>query len=822
VIGNFLKIAVRNLRKNWAYSGMNVVGLVVSLTSCLLIVLYVNHELSYDTSFPDADRIYKLVVKSKFPGHSTDYSTVAHSWAKIIQHDFPEVEKTTRLFDPFLFYSSKQIVITIRTSDHEVKTFEESFFNEADSSFLDFFGIELIKGDRKTALSRPDQIILSQATAKRYFGQEDPIGKILGGDMGEFMVAGIFKDIPENSHMKIDLLSSLSGNRFRQRLDPEDFTWFMSHTYVKLKQGADVKALEAKFPKMVDHYAAAQLERELGQSWEHYKNTGNGYFYRLQPLRSVHLDPTHLEFTLTPGESSIFIRALILVAILIVCVACINFVNLSTARSVERAREVGVRKVMGGRRGQLILQFLTESILISVVAVVLTTVVVVLVLPYFNDLVARQLRFVLNAQMICGLIGLALFVGILAGFYPAIVLSNFRPMVAMKSTFSTSSKGLWLRNGLVLFQFAVAIVLIAGTIVVSRQTNFMRNKDLGFDKEKVLMVKRASDLGGHMETFLSEVRQIHGVESAAAASSIVGNRADVWWKEFKVAGSNEILKMSSMAYDDGFADLIGLTLSEGRMFAKQNNDSRYVILNEAAVKIMGLENPIGKKLSHVYEENDGETTTTDFTILGVVKNFHFQSLHDPISPLVIFNTESLVLPSRYVAVRMNDQTTTHVIGSIETLWKRFVPTRPFNYDLLDNFLDHLYEQEELSRKTFTIFSTLAIIIACVGVFGLSAYSANVRTKEIGIRKVLGSSVVQIFILLSRDLAKLLILAFAVAAPISWMIVNNWLGDFAYRIDLDVSPFIAAGLLASVIALLTLSYHSIKAAFRNPVDSLRSE
>jgi putative ABC transport system permease protein len=822
MVDNFLKIAIRNFRKNWVYSGINVVGLVVSLTSCLLIVLYVNHELSYDTFFPDADRIYKLVVKRKYPGQSTEYATVPHSWAKIIERDFPEVEKTTRLFDPYLLYPSKQIVITLKTSAHEVKTFDENFFNEADSSFLDFFGIELTKGDRTTALSRPDQIILSQTTAKRYFGQEDPIGKMLGGDMGEFMVAGVFKDIPENSHMKIDLLSSLGGHKFRQRLDPEDFTWFMSHTYVKLKPGADVKALEAKFPNMVDRYAGAQLEHELGQSWEHYKNTGNGYFYRLQPLRAIHLEPTHMEFTLTPGESSIFIQALSLIAALIVSIACINFVNLATARSMERAREVGVRKVMGSRRGQLILQFLTEAILISVVAVVLTTVVVVLVLPYFNDLVVRQLRFELHAQMIFGLIGLALLVGILAGFYPAIALSNFSPIVAMKSNFSNCGKGLWLRNGLVLFQFAVAMVLIAGTIVVTRQTNFMQNKDLGFDKEQVLMVKRATDLDRQMETFLSEVRQINGVESAAATSSIVGNRGDVWWQKFKVAGSAEILTTLSMMYDDGFADLIGLTLKEGRMFAKQNNDSSYVILNEAAAKIMALENPVGKKLSRIREGVDGKITTSDFTILGVVRNFHFQSLHDVISPLVIFNNESRVLPNAYVAVRMNNNATRDVIGSVETLWKRFVPERSFNYDLLDNFLDHLYEREELSRKTFTIFSTLAIIIACVGVFGLSAYSANLRTKEIGIRKVLGSSVVQIFMLLSKGLAKLLILAFAVAAPLSWMIANNWLGDFAYRIELGPGLFIASGLLAFGIALLTVSYHSIKAARTNPVDSLRSE
>ncbi len=712
--------------------------------------------------------------------------------------------------------------MTIRTSDHELKTFEENFFNEADSSFLDFFGIELIKGDRKAALSRPDQIILSQTTAKKYFGQDDPMGKMLGGDMGEFVVAGVFKDIPENSHMKIDLLSSLGGHRFRQRLDPEDFTWFMSHTYVKLKKGADVKALEAKFPKMVDRYAGAQLEHELGQSWEHYKNTGNGYFYRLQPLRSIHLDPTHYEFTLTQGESSIFIQALTLIAILIVSIACINFVNLSTARSMERAREVGVRKVMGGRRSELILQFLTEAILISLVAVIITAVVVVLLLPYFNDLVARQLRFALSAQMIFVLIGLALLVGILAGFYPAIALSSFNPIVAMKSKFSTSGKGLLLRNGLVLFQFAVAIVLIVGTIVVTRQTNFMRNKDLGFNKEQVLMVKRATDLGRQMEPFLSEVRQINGVESAAATSSIVGNRADVWWQKFKVAGSTEILTTLSMMYDDSFADLIGLTPSAGRMFSKRSNDSSYVILNEAAAKIMGLENPIGKKLSRVKEGIDGKITITDFTILGVVRNFHFQSLHDAISPLVIFNAESRVLPNAYVAVRMNDNATTRVIGSVETLWKKFVPGQPFNYDLLDNFLNHLYEREELSRKTFTIFSTLAIIIACVGVFGLSAYSANLRTKEIGIRKVLGSSVVQIFILLSKGLVKLLILAFVVAAPISWMIVNNWLGDFAYRIDLGPGLFITSGLLAFGVALLTVSYHSIKAAKANPVDSLRSE
>jgi putative ABC transport system permease protein len=820
MIKSYFKIATRNLIKNRIYTGINIIGLAVSLTVFVLIMLYVNYELSYDKFFPDAERIYKLVTERKYPSHTTYYSGAPASWAKVIEQDFPEVEKAIRLFGgPY-----QQFAITVNTSDHEVKTFEERFYFQADSSFFDFFKIDLIKGNKKTALSRPHQVILSQTTAKRYFGQEEPIGKILGGDLGEMIVAGVFKDIPENSHMRIDLLSSLGGPQFDWLINRVSFTSFDTHTYVKLRQGANPKSLEAKFPKMVDHYVAAEVERDLGQSWKDYTKAGNGYVYMLQPLTSIHLDPAPLEFTIKPSGSSTYINALILIAVLILVIACINFINLATARSMERAREVGVRKVMGSLRGQLILQFLTEAILISFVGIFLSTITVFLLLPYFNNLVERPLHLVLNVQVILGLIGFALFVGTLAGIYPAIALSGYKPIVAMKGNFSTGSKGSWLRNVLVTFQFATAIILIAGTMVVSQQTNFMQNKNLGFDKEQVLMVKRGFDLGRQTESFISEIQNMSEVQSAAATSTMVGNRDDVYWSELRTEGSSEILTTLTFVIDDNFTTVMGFELSEGKMFDKETNDSLHVLVNEAAVKVLGLANPVGKNLSLVKRHSKGNITTTDFKIAGVIKNFHFQSLRDKISPLVIFSKERFgkESTSNYIAIRLKSGSIKAAIGRIETLWSQFVPGHPFHYEFLDDYLNHLYAREELSRKIFMIFSTLAIIIACVGLFGLSAYAASRRTKEIGIRKVLGSSVARIFILLSRDFAKVVVIAFAVAVPLSWVVMNNWLNSFTYRIDLGPGLFIASGLLAFIIALLTVSYHCIKAALTNPVNSLRSE
>jgi len=814
MLRNYIKTAFRSLIKQRIYTAINVLGLAVSITACLLIVLYVRHEVSYDTFFPNADRIYKMVLERKYPNHSTFYSPIPHSFAPSVQKDFPEVENTLLMQGP-----NKNSVVTYRPGNSEIKSFEEDFVLFADSNFFSFFDVNLIKGDKKTALSAANQIIISKSTARKYFGEEDPLGKTLSGDIGEQKVTGVFENPPDNSHLQFDFMGSIDRANF---LKEQNYTGFDSQTYIKLKQGADAKVLEVKFPKMVDTYAAGEIEKKLGKSWADYKREGNGYRYFLQPLTDIHLDPTNLEFTMSPGGNKKYVYVLSFIAVLILIIACINFTNLATARSSERAREVGVRKVMGGVRNQLIAQFLTEAFLLSLTGTLLAVIGAYLLLPSFNDLIGKQLHLVLSTEMILGLLGFALLVGILAGLYPAFVLSSLNLVVVMKGSFVRGSSGNWLRNGLVVFQFMISIILMVGTLVVGNQMSFMQNKNLGFDKEQVVMVNRAFGLKQKEETFIEEVKQIPGVNSAAGSGARIGNRDDVFGQQFKPEGFDEILTVKAMLVDDDLPKLIGFELKEGKFFNNETNDSLNILLNETAVKTIGLKDPIGHRL--VNSDFFGNGKPIVFTVIGIVKNFHFQSLRDEITPLVIYNMDitGKLGNTAYVAIKLAPGNFSEVINKIESKWKVFAPDQPFQYEFLDENLNQGYADDQRSGKLFTVFSGLAVIIACVGLFGLSAYTASLRTKEIGIRKVLGASVGGVVVLLSKDFTRLVIIAFLLAAPLSWWMMDQWLSEFAYRITMGVGAFAMAGALALGIAWLTVSYQSIKAAIINPVKSLKSQ
>jgi putative ABC transport system permease protein len=818
MLRNYIKTAFRSLIKQKIYTAINIAGLAVSITACLLIALYVKHELSYDRFFPQADRIYKMILERKYPSHATFYASIPHSYATVVQRDFPEIENTMHMFG-----SGKNSNIKYKASDTEIKTFEEDYFMFADSAFFSFFDVGLLKGDKKTALAQPNQVILSATTAHRYFGNEEPLGKVISGDFGELKVTGVFKDVPSNSHLRFDAMCSFSGPEFRKT---ENFITFDAYTYIKLKPGASAKILESKFPTMVDTYAAGQIERELGQSWQDYRKAGNGYRYFLQSLTSIHLDPINIEFTNTPSGNRNHVIALIFIALLILSIACINFMNLATARSSERAREVGVRKVMGSLKSQLVIQFLTEAMLLSLAGTMLAIFGAYLLLPSFNTLVEKNLQFIFGAEIIFGLIAIVLLVGILAGLYPAFVLSSFNPVVVMKGNFAGSAKGAWLRNGLVVFQFIISIVLIVSTIIVSRQMDFIQKKDLGFNKDKVLMVDRAWALNKNGNAFKEEIKKLPEVVEVTGTSSRVGNRDDVFGQMFQPQGSNEVLTVKAMVLDDDFAEMIGFTLKDGRFFSKETSDSLHILLNESAIKTLGLSDPIGRKLSNtdLFQQDTVNSKVRLFTIIGIVKNFHFQSLHDEITPLVMFNKEVFgrYSNSNYVAIKLKSENAQATISKIESKWKELAPERPFHYEFLDENLHQGYLEEQRSGKMFSVFSGLAIIIACVGLFGLSAYTASLRTKEIGIRKVLGASVGGMIVLLSKDFTKLVLIAFVMASPLAWWMMSEWLGSFAYRIELGAGAFIVAGAIALLIAWLTVSYQSIKAAIVNPVKSLKSE
>lgn len=818
MLTNFLRIAFRNLVKQRIYTLINVLGLAVSVTACLLIMLYVRHETSYDDFVPEGDRVFKMGLERKYPNHATFYSAVPDGYAGAMRRDFPEVEATLHLLGP-----NNDVPITYEMPGQDAKTFEEDNIYFADSTFFEFFPVTLVKGDPRTALAVPNQLIISRAVAERFFGTEDPLNKTLKANFGEFKVTGVYEKWPENSHLNFEMMASFNSSLFFNR---ENYISFNSHTYVKVKPGTDAKALEDKFPQMVDLYASAQIERELRQSWEDYKKAGNGYRYFLQPLTSIHLDPTNLEFTTTPSGNRRYVLGLSFIAGLILIIACINFMNLATARSASRAREVGMRKVMGSMKGQLIMQFLLESIILAVISTFLAVMAAYFLLPAFNTLVEKNLPFVVDMTTVFFLSGFALVVGALAGIYPAFVLSSFNPVEVMKGSFSRSHSGLLLRNGLVVFQFMISVFLIVATLIVGRQMNFMQNKDLGFNKESVLMIDRAFQLQQSTEPFLDKVRSMPEVLSAARTSARVGNRDDVFGQMFQPAGSTEVLTVKSMVIDDDFGPAIGFSMKEGRFFSKETSDSLNIILNETAVKTLGLKDPVGQRLtnSDLFRGNENLSKERIFTIIGVVNNFHFQSLRDEITPLVIFNYEVFNRNpnSNYIAVRIKDGEQQAAIGKLEALWKELVPARPFSYEFLEDNLNQGYAQERQSGQVFRVFSGLAIVIACVGLFGLSAFTAGQRTKEIGIRKVLGASVPGVVLLLSTGFTKLVVIALVLAIPGAWYLMNMWLSGFAYRIAIGADSFVIAGLVSLGIAWLTVSYQSIKAAIVNPVNSLRRE
>lgn len=814
MIKNYLKIALRSLLKQRAYTFINVLGLSVGIASCLLITLFVIDEFSFDRFHDKADRIYKVWLERKYPNHQTNYAIIPHSYADVIARDFPEVETTIKIVGP------NNSVVTYTDEQQNRKQFDEEFIMATDSNFFDVFSFRLLQGERDKVLRTVSDVVITEETALRYFGAASPIGKTLRIFDQDYRVTGVCENVPASSHMKFDFLMKLNDNFFGAEAQ-ENFVTFSAHVYVLVKPDADVHALASKFPRMVDTYAAAQIERDLGKSWAEYSKEGNGYRYNLQPLAKIHLDPTHIEAQQRPGGNINYVYFLMFVAVLILVIACINFMNLATAKSAERAREVGVRKTMGSMKSQLVWQFLTESVLLGLFSTVIALGVAQLALPAFNDLSGKLLTIGYTPALLGALLVIALIVGILAGSYPAFALSSIQPIVVLKGKFTSSAKGSWLRNGLVVFQFFISIVLIAGTLVVVRQMEFIQNKSLGYDKEQVLVVTRTFALQKKLQTYIEEARRIQGVRHAAAGFSMLGRENDFFGAQFKTQGSTEILTTKATAINDEFAETIGFEFVAGRGFSKDTNDSLSIMLNESAVRAMDISDPVGKTLTMLERNQDGNREIA-FTIIGVIRDFNFQSLHDPITPLAIQNTEQYGGVAGYVFVRVEPGNHDKIVEALESNWAQLVPEQPFRYTYLDQDLKAHYDAEKRTGKVFAIFSALAIVIACVGLFGLSAYTASLRTKEIGVRKVLGASVSSVVILLSVEFSKLILIAFVLSIPVIWMVMNEWLSGFAYRTSVDVSVFVIAGLSAFAVSWLTVSYQSIKAALVNPVKSLRSE
>ncbi|HRG08111.1 MAG TPA: ABC transporter permease, partial [Cyclobacteriaceae bacterium] len=593
---NNLKVALRKLLRQKVYSIINVAGLAVGIASCLIIVLYVRHEFSYDRFIQDHDRIYRMVLERKYPNHSTFYSIIPQSFEGVIKREFPEVEQSTNLF------GFTNFTLSYKNERDEVSQFDEEFVLAGDTSFLKVFSFELLKGNRATALAQANEILITEETATRFFGSADPLGKIITAGQQELKVVGVLQNIPQHSHFKFSAVIASATYPFTK---VENFTSFAVFTFLKLRPGTNPANVESKMPAVVNTYAAAQIERNLGKSWADYTKEGNGYRYFLQSLASIHLDPTNLEAQMKPSGNRTSVYIMIAVAVLILIIACINFMNLATARSAERAREVGVRKVMGSFRQQLVWQFLTESFELSFGGVLLAVAIIYFSLPVFNSLTDKQLVLPITATAAGILISLALVVGLLAGSYPSFVLSSFNPVVVLKGKFTGSQKGKWIRNGLVIFQFWISIILMIGTLVIQQQMEFMSAKSLGFDREQVLVVERAFGLGPVARTMIEEFKRLPEVAGAAGSFAMPGDEGNFFGIQFQPEGSSEILTTKTMVVADGLPEVMSMQLLDGRWFAENANDSLNLVLNEAAVKVLGIENPIGRTLMEVRQTPEG-------------------------------------------------------------------------------------------------------------------------------------------------------------------------------------------------------------------------
>ncbi|MBI2731616.1 MAG: ABC transporter permease [Sphingobacteriales bacterium] len=819
MIKNYFKVAIRNLLKRKGFTLINVLGLATGMTVCMLIVLFIQSELSYDTQHKKGDSIYRVALERYYPGRSTSYAIIPQSIGEAIKTEYPEVLDYTRVFN---FGGNGNFFLKFGD-----KVFEEKRVMAVDTNFFNVFTANTLFGDAATALAKPNSAVVTETAANKYFGSaSDAVGKEFKTDgnndsTNHFVITAVVKDWPENSHFLFDIL--LSDNTFPFIKRP-NYINFSAQTYLLLNKNASYKSLEAKFPEIIKKYVAGEISKNFAQSWEDFAKAGNGYRYFLQPLKKIHLI-SDLEAEFKPNGSMTAVYMFAIVAVFILFLACINFVNLSTARSVERAKEVGIRKTFGSERKALMSQFLTESVIISFISMLVAFGLIVLLLPVFNKLSGKEMSvlYFLQPQWILIFTGFAVVTGFIAGLYPAFILSSFNPIEVLKGRFKSNRAGLMLRNGLVVFQFAISVILIIATIVVNYQMTFMLGDKLGFKKDHVIVIERTDLLDKQLTAFKTEVEGLSGVQSATGTSTLPGNQ-NFFGVSYQPEGTKSPMTGRGIIVDEDFAKTLGLELKEGRFFSKDfSTDTLGVVLNERAVKELGLTKPIGARLTTSDDFlNAPDGSPYVYTVLGVVKDFHFHSLHEPISPLVFSNNKKFGGFAGLVALRINGDQFKSVLSSLENSWKKFVKERPFHYYFLDQSLADQYKAEQTTQKVFTIFSVLAIFIACIGLLGLAAYATHLRKREISIRKVLGASTGKITTMLSADFLKLVIIASVIAFPVAWLVMNKWLQDFAYRVNIAWWIFAIAGTLAVLIALFTISMQAIKAAVTNPVKSLRTE
>lgn len=810
MIKNYLKVALRNLWRNKTFSLINIIGLATGLACFMLIALYVADELSFDRYNEKADRIYRVNSDIRFGGTDLKMAVCSDPMGATLKKDYPQVEEFVR------FYNSNGSKLVKKGNEF----INEANVVHADSTLFNVFTLPAISGDTKSALNEPNTVVITESTAKKYFGTTDAVGKTIETNDNTrtlYKVTAVIKDIPGNSHFNFDFIFSM---------DNVDYGWgnFLSHnfqTYVLLKPGTDPKAFNKNFTQVIDKYLLPQAKQYMQiSSMEAFEKTGNRLEYSLMPLTAIHL---HSDRSVELGVNSNiqYVYIFSAVAIFILLIACVNFMNLSTARSANRAKEVGIRKVLGTERKALITQFLAESTFMAFMALILAVLLVWISVSYFNDMSDKSLVFadLFRPGFLLFLLLLPFVVGGLAGSYPAFFLSSFQPVHVLKGKINKGFRKNNLRSGLVVFQFFTSIVLIIGTIVVFRQLNYIQNKKIGFNKDQVIVINGTNALNSNTDAFKNEIAKMSGVKSASFAGYLpVSNsaRSDNTFSTDAVMTEKNGFNMQVWNIDYDYIPTLGMEMLKGRNFSQDyGSDSSGIIINETTAKLIGFDNPVGKKL---YTSDGNGANNIVYTIVGVVKNFNYQSLRQNVGPLCF----RLGYNKWATAFKVSATDVQGLVKNIESKWKTMAPGMPFSYEFLDESFDNMYRAEQRIGKLALSFAVLAILIACLGLFGLATYMAEQRTKEIGVRKVLGASVPDIVSMLSKDFVKLVLIAAIIAFPVAWLAMNKWLQEFAYRIDIGWWIFIIAGLSAILIALITVSFQAIKAAMANPVKALRSE
>ena len=820
---NHLKIAFRNLRRNSVLSVINISGLAVGLATCWIIALFVSHEKSYDKYLPDADRICAVAIDLKMGDQEGMTTNTPPPVGPRLAADFPEIEMTARTFP------LRSIVVRRDMLNSDPLLFNESLAMAVDTNFMELFRFPLIEGDISSALDKPGSLVLTEETAQKYFGDVPAMGQTLQIDGRVFSVSAIAKNLPSTSTMQFDLLLPIADFKVVDRFS-WSWVWLQVDTWVKLKQKPtteSLQTLEAKFPAMVRAHAPAAYER-IGQDFEEQLRKGDRFDVKLLPLKSLHLDEAQLSSRLMTLGDRQQVRIFSTVGILILLLACVNFMNLTTARSMKRAREVGVRKVLGSQRIALISQFLTEAMLYSSAAMLLAATLVNFFLPMYNKLTGLELitSDVFSAKIIGLVLLLPVVTGLLGGLYPALYLSKFSTSEIFKNAVGTGKGGhANVRSGLVIFQFTVSVVLMLGSYIVYRQLNFAQHESPGLQRENVLVIPNATHIGGTeaLEAFRHQLLQMPEAKDASWSTFLpsIGSFGDSYEPEQGNQDRTVVknLPLSSFMTDVHFASVLGLELFAGRNFHSDGKgDSTSVILNEAAVKAIGWDDAIGKWMR--YPGNQYQR----FQVIGVMRDFHINSVRIPIEPVALFHESSKTYQTwgSYITVRLQEGTEQAAVAKASALWKAAVPGIPFEYDFLDDSFARLYQAEVKTGSVLGIFTVLALFIGCLGLFALAVFTAEQRTKEIGIRKVLGASAAGVTALLTKNFLKLVLISILLASPIAYYFVNKWLMEFEYRIDLEWWMFVGVGVISLLIAFISVSMQSIRAALANPVESLRSE